>query len=145
MAIAVAWAFEVPLWLLTILALKGGRTTLSADETRKGLAWTVGLSLGAFPLMWWLLANAATYNPQPRSSAALVGGTFAGLLFPLYSALLACVAFEPQVQAARRRGAPDKPAATRIMTGLFLGLVVTMGLVALVVGLLLSAGPRALG
>lgn len=118
---------------------------LAKNDVLKGLAWTVGTSVLAFPVMWGALSYCAGFNPQPKSSAMTVGGTFAGLLFPFYSVLLACVAFEFRIQAARKRGAPERVLGVRLIAGMFLVVVLILSLGALTVGCFLAAGPKALG
>lgn len=122
-----------------------GRTHLAKAEVVKGLVSTLGASLVAFPVMWAVFGYCAGFNPQPKSSAMAVGGLFAGLLFPAYSALVAAAAFELRVQAARSRGAPARSLAVRAIAGLFLALVMVLALGALGVGCFLAAGPKALG
>ncbi len=118
---------------------------LAKDEALKGLAWTAGASVAAFPVMWTVFGYCAGFNPQPKSSAMTVGGVFAGLLFPIYSVLLACIAFEFRIQAARKRGAAERALVVRLIAGLFLVLVIIAALGALTVGCFLAAGPRAFG
>ena len=74
-----------------------------------------------------------------------VGAAFAGLLLPIYSALLAGVAFGFVIERARKRGAVARPVAVRVIAGLLLTVSVLGGLVALALGALFAAGPRALG
>ena len=143
--LAITWAVLSPLWLLTVAALVWGRTVLGKDEVLKGLGWTLAASVAAFPVMWTMLSYIAGFNPQPKSSAMAVGGIFAGLLFPIYSALLACVAFGLRIEAARRRGAPARPLVVRVIAGLVLTVIVILGLLALGVGALFAAGPKVFG
>jgi len=143
--LAVTWAALAPLWLLTLAALLWGRTVLAKNEVLKGLVWTLGASVLTFPVIWTMLSYCGGFNPQPKSSAMAVGGLFAGMLFPIYSALLACVAFEFRIQAARRRGAPARALVVRVLAGLFLVLVIIVGLGVLGVSCFFAAGPRALG
>jgi hypothetical protein len=143
--LAVTWVALAPLWLLTLAALVWGRTVLARDEVLKGLVWTLGASVLAFPVIWSMLSYCAGFNPQPKSSAMAVGGLFAGMLFPLYSALLACVAFEFRIHAARRRGAPGRAPVARVIAGGVLTVIVILALVGLGVGALFAAGPRVFG
>jgi len=143
--LAVAWAALAPLWLLTLAALVWGRIKLAKDEVLKGLVWTLCASVAAFPVMWTAFSHCAGFNPQPRSSTMAVGGIFAAMLFPVYSALLACAAFEFRIQAARRRGAPARALVVRVIAGLVLTITVVLALMALGVGALFSAGPKVLG
>ena len=139
------WAGLATIWLLTLAALVWGRTKLARNEVLKGLAWTAGASMVAFFVMWAAYAHCAGFNPQPKSSAATTGRTFAMLLFPFYSALLACIAFAFVIQAARTRGAPQRPLIVRLLAGLFLVLVVIAAVCAVGLGCFFAAGPKAMG
>jgi len=143
--LAVAWAALAPLWLLTLAALVWGRTVLTKDEVLKGLVWTLVASVVAFPVMWTLLSYCAGFNPRPKASAMVVGGIFASMLLPIYSALLACVAFEFRIQAARRHGAPSRALVARVIAGVVLTVIVILALVGIGVGALFAAGPKVFG
>ena len=143
--VVIAWAVLSPFWLLTVAALVWGRIVLAREDVLKGLVGTLAASVVAFPVMWAMLSYVAGFNPQPTSSAMAVGGLFAGLLFPIYSALLACVAFGFRIEAARKRGAPARPPVVRVFAGLFLTAIVILGLLALGVGALFAAGPKVFG
>jgi hypothetical protein len=143
--LALSWAALAPVWVLILAAQVWGRTVLAKDDVVKGLAWTLGTSVAAFPVMWAVLRYFAGFNPAPKSSAMVIGGRFAALLLPIYSALLACVAFEFRIQAARKRGAPARALAVRVVAGIVLTVTVFLALVALGVGALFSAGPKVFG
>jgi hypothetical protein len=144
--LVIAWAVLSPLPLSTVAALVWGRVALSPEEVKRALAWTLGASvLLAFPATWAIFAYCAGFNPQPTTSAVMIGGLFAVLLLPVYSALVACVAFEFAVQSAQSRGALRRSLAVRAVAGLFLAAVVILGLVALGTSCFLAAGPKAMG
>lgn len=142
---AITWAVLSPVWLLTLAAQVWGRTVLTRDDVRKGLLWTLGASAAAFPAVWGTLSYLAGFNPQPRSSQIEVGGRLAGLLLPVYSALLACIAFEFRIQAARERGAPPRALAVRVLAGLVVALTVMLNLLGLLLGMFAATGPKAFG
>ena len=71
--------------------------------------------------------------------------TVAALALPVYSALVACAAFEFAVQSAERRNAARRPLAVRILATVMVTAVVMLGVSALGAACLLAAGPRALG
>ena len=144
--VVIAWAVLVPFWLLTVAALVWGRVSLSREDLRSALARTLGASvLLVFPAEWAILAYYARFNPQPTTSPVVIGGLFSILLFPVYSALVACVAFGFAVQSAQRRGAPLRPRAVRILATLIITAVVVLGLGALSAGCFFAAGPKAMG
>lgn len=101
--------------------------------------------MAAFPVVWGILSYFAGFNPQPTSSQMEVGGVFAGLLFPVYSALLACVVFGFRIEAARRRGAPARPMVVRVIAGLVLTVTIILALMGLMMGVLFSPGPKVFG
>jgi hypothetical protein len=142
---ALTWAALAPLWLLTVAALVWGRIYLSRGEVFKGLAWTLGASVTAFPVAWGILGYFAGFNPQPRSSRMEIGGRFAGLLFPLYSAVIACVVFGLRIEAARKNGAPPRPTVVRVICGLVLAITVGLAMLGLLVGVAFSPGPKVFG
>jgi hypothetical protein len=142
----IACAALSPLWLLTVAALVWGRVALSREEVKRALAWTLGVSvLLAFPAAWGIFTYCAGFNPQPTTSPLEIGGLFAALLLPVYSALVACAAFEFAAQAAQKRGALRRSLLVRSVAGLFIAAVVILGLAALLTACVLSAGPKALG
>jgi hypothetical protein len=143
--IAQVWAVLAPIWLLTLAAVVWGHTVLPKDEVRKGLAWTFGASLVAFPIVWAAFSHLAGSNPQPKFSATVVGGGVAAMLFPVYSALLGCAAFAFRIEAARKRGAPKRPLIIRVVSGLFVTLVTLLALGAFGVGCLMAVGPKPFG
>jgi hypothetical protein len=144
-AIAEVWAYLAPIWLLTLAALVWGHSVLAKEEVRKGLAWTLGASVVAFPVVWAAFSYLAGSNPQPKLSATVVGGRVAAMLFPVYSALLACAAFAFRIEAARKRGAPKRPLIVRAVSGLFLLLVTLLALGAFGVACLMAVGPKPFG
>ena len=144
-AIAEVWAFLAPIWFLTLAALVWGNTVLAKDDVRKGLAWTLGASVVAFPVVWAAFSYLAGVNPQPKFSATTVGGRVAAMLFPVYSVLLACGAFAFRIDDARKRGAPKRPLTIRLVSGLFLMLVTLLALGAFGIGCLMAVGPKPFG
>jgi hypothetical protein len=144
--LVIAWAVLSPLWLVTVAALVWGRVALSREEVKGALAWTLGVSvLLTFPAAWAIFAYFASFNPQPATSSFVTGGLFAALLLPVYSALVACAAFEFAVQTAQKRCALRRSLLVRSVAGLFIAAVVILGLAALLTACVFSAGPKALG
>ena len=134
-----------PFWLVTVAALAWGRVVLDRKDILKALAWTVAASAAAFPIAWAVLRYFAGFNPQPRSHAGETGLVFASLLLPVYSALIACVAFGFVIEAARKRGTPARPLVVRVIAGLVLTVSVIGGFLALGLGALFAAGPKPFG
>jgi hypothetical protein len=144
--LGVVWAVLLPIWLLNLGAMAWGRVALSRDEVRKGLLWTAAVSvLAALPGAWLVLAYCAGFNPQPKASAIAVGGWFAALLLPAYSACVATAVFELVAGAARTRGAAPRSLPVRLLSGALCAVVLLCALVALGLGCLVAAGPKALG
>jgi len=144
--VAIGWAVLAPLWLLTVVALAWGRIVLSREEIRTALVRTLGTSLLlVFPLAWAMLTYCAQFNPQPTTSAVAVGAFFAALLIPVYSALVACAAFEFAVQSAERRNAARRPLDVRILATVMITAIIMLGVSVLGAACFFAAGPRALG
>ena len=141
----IAWAILAPFWLLAVAALGWGRVVLTRNEIVKALAWTAVGTTVAFPVMWAWLSKVAQINPEPKSSAMLVGALFAASLLPVYSALAACVAFGLRIEAARKRGTPERPTTVRVLAGFVVLASVLVGLVLLGLGGMFAAGPKAMG
>jgi hypothetical protein len=144
--LAIAWAVLVPLWLLTVAALAWGRASLSRAEVRMALSRTLAASvLLVLPAAWAVMAYLAGFNPRPTASRMVTGGFLAALFLPVYSAIVACGAFQLAVQSARRRGAVPRPLAIRVLTGLAIAAVLVFGFVAFVTSFFMAAGPKAFG
>lgn len=142
----IAWAVFAPLWLLTVAAAAWGRAALSRREIAGTLALTIAASvLLALPAAWANYAYFAGFNPQPKLSQAETGGRFAVLLLPVYSAIVAWVAFHYAVQSAERRGAVRRAPALRIASNFAIAAAVLLGFVVLGTACLFAAGPKALG
>lgn len=145
-ALAIGWAILAPFWLVTVAALMWGRVVLSREEVRRALARTLGTSVFlVFPAAWAVLAYCTTFNPRPTTSPVAAGAFFAALLLPVYSALVACAAFELAVQSAQRRSASRRPLAVRILASLIVTGVAILGVGVLGAGCFFAAGPKALG
>ena len=144
--LALAWGALSPFWLLSVAILVWGRTSLSRTEITRALTWTLGASaLLAFPAAWGVLTYCARFNPKPTASPVETGGLFALLLFPAYSALVACAAFEFAVQGAIRRGAAPRPLPIRVTSWFVLAVIIILALGILSAGCFFAAGPTALG
>jgi hypothetical protein len=144
--LAIAWAVLVPLCLLTIAALAWGRASLSRSEVKVALSRTLAASvLFVLPAAWAVMGYLAGFNPRPTASRMVTGGFLAALFLPVYSALVACGAFQLAVQSARRRGAVPRPLAIRVLTGVAIAAVLALGFVAFVISCFMAAGPKALG
>jgi hypothetical protein len=145
-ALAGAWIVLGPLVLLALALLIWGRAALPLAAIRRGLLRTIGATaLLAFPAAWCVFTLCARFNPVPVVGPAQQGLWWAGIFLPVYSVLVACVAFEFVLRDASKANAPARPRWLRLASEVTLGLLALASLAMLVAACLLAAGPRAFG
>jgi hypothetical protein len=129
--LAASWAAFVPGLLVTLALLIWGRVHLEGAAVIRGLRWTAVASAAAFAVAWGSYAYLAQFG-RGRASPIATGAFFALMLLPVYSALVACVAFELVTNRAQAQGARMRPVLVQILSGFLLGVValLAVGLVA---------------
>jgi hypothetical protein len=141
-----AWVAFAPGCLVAFCAMGWGWVALSTEEIRRaGVLTAVASAALGLPVAWAVFAYFSRFNPNPASPPWVNGGLFALLVCPVNSTLIALVPFELTTRAALRRGAGQRPAWIRGVSGVTLVLVVLAAFGVLGVACLFAAGPKALG